>query len=147
MLYPSVAAFLRAGISWRWKNFTPAELACSCKGRLCGSAAHGGNYFHDEDFLDKLQALRDLEGVPLRLTSAHRCPRRNKEVGGARESRHLTIAADISLEGRTKAQRLRLLENARKVGFTGIGKANAFLHVDTRPKRTEWVYKGAEASW
>lgn len=147
MLYPSVAAFKRAGLPWPWKNFTPEELACTCKGRLCGSPAHGGNYFHDEDFLNKLQALRDLEGVPLNLTSAHRCPRRNKEVGGAKASRHLTIAVDISTVNRTVAKRRSLLANAKKVGFTGIGKAKNFLHVDTRPTKTEWFYADAESSW
>lgn len=147
MIYPTVEDFRRTGITWRWPNFTPEELACTCKGRLCGSNLGGGNYFHDEDFLDKLQLLRAKHGGPLKITSGHRCTRRNKEVGGARASRHLTIAADISITSMTLKQRRDLLFAARVVGFTGIGKAKTFLHVDTRPGKTEWFYTGAASEW
>ena len=79
---------------WRWPHFSPQELACKC-GRHCR-----GEYFHDEDFLDNLEALRAEVMQPLQITSARRCKAHNRAVGGASRSQHLLrIAVDISLVG------------------------------------------------
>ncbi len=45
--------------SWRWKNFSPAEIACRGSGSLR----------INEEALDKLQALRDRLGKPLIVRS------------------------------------------------------------------------------
>ena len=47
---------------WRWKNFSPAEIACRGTGHL---------KLHPEA-LDRLQALRDRLGKPLIVRSAYR---------------------------------------------------------------------------
>ena len=117
---------------WRWNNFTPAELACNCNGKWCE-----GEYFHDPDFLDRLQRVRDIMGVPLRINSAHRCAMWNASVGGAPRSRHKRIAADISLHGLDLA---KLYQAARAVDFNGIGFAASFLHVDVRDRPAVWGY-------
>lgn len=49
--------------SWRWPNFSPAEIACRCTGKL----------LVNEPALDKLQALRDRLGKPLIVRSAYHC--------------------------------------------------------------------------
>lgn len=47
-----------------------------------------------------LQPLRNKLGKPVKITSGYRCEKLNTEVGGARNSQHLTgEAADISVNG------------------------------------------------
>lgn len=43
--------------AWRWPHFSPRELACRCGGHFCA-----GDYWHDEGFLDALEALRTAPG-------------------------------------------------------------------------------------
>ena len=125
--------------SWRWPNFSLAELACRCAGRFCQGA-----YWHDPRFLDQLQSLRDRIGNPLILTSAHRCALWNAAVGGAPYSRHKRLAVDISLRGQ---DRHALLQAAQQVGFTGLGLAKTFLHLDDRQRPATWLYPGSKALW
>jgi hypothetical protein len=112
--------------AWRWKNFSPRELACKGTGTL----------LVNEAALDKLQALRDRLGVPLLITSAYRSPEHNRKVGGAKKSLHMQgVAFDIRMEN----QDPHAFEvAAREVGFRGIGyyAKQGFMHIDTGPERT-----------
>lgn len=116
---------------WRWKNFTPEEMA----------SGRGGDILIDTRAMDKLQALRDLMGVPFRINSAYRNPRHNALVGGKPLSRHVKgDAFDISIHN---LDRVQLARYAEQVGFTGMGFYNSFLHVDTGRKRwwgRKWKY-------
>lgn len=124
---------------WRWPHFRPRELACRCQAQACG-----GEYWHDPDFLDALEALRTLARKPIRINSGHRCAVRNHLVGGDPNSRHRRIAADIAL---TRHDRHALLKSAQACGFTGIGRGRTFLHLDRRKTPAIWTYPGAAASW
>ena len=124
---------------WRWPNFSVTELACRCGGRFCNNA-----YWHDPDFLDHLQKLRDQIGKPLVLNSAHRCPQWNALVGGAPFSQHKQIAVDIALAGHDRGE---LLHRSRVLGFSGLGLAQTFLHLDRRPQPATWFYPGSERLW
>ena len=74
--------------AWRWKNFSPAEIACRGSGSLS----------INEEALDKLQALRDRLGKPLIVRSAYRSPEHNRAVGGAPRSKHMDgTAFDIAM--------------------------------------------------
>jgi len=74
--------------TWRWPNFSPAEIACRGTGKLLINAPA----------LDKLQALRDRLGKPLNVRSAYRRTEFNRAVGGATRSKHLDGAAfDIAM--------------------------------------------------
>lgn len=142
MLFKTVDDFKKwlaeTGEVWRWPNFTPEELACK----------HCGEYYHDPNFLDRLQALRIRWGAPLIVNSGHRCEAHNKAVGGAKNSRHRFIAVDIRTTGYDLAERRQLYALATAVGFTGIGRAETFLHVDNRPgKLTEWFYGDSHKHW
>ena len=111
---------------WRWKNFSPRELACKGTGAI----------FVDEVALDKLQELRDKLGVPLLITSAYRSPEHNKRVGGAKDSYHMKgVAFDIRMENQDP-HAFELA--AREVGFRGIGyyTKQGFMHIDLGPERT-----------
>ena len=111
---------------WRWKNFTPQEIACRGDGTL----------LVDSDALDKLQALRDTLGKPMIVRSAYRAPWYNRKVGGVPHSMHLKGAAfDVSM---TNHDPVDFETAARNVGFTGFGTypRQNFMHIDTgRPRR------------
>lgn len=107
--------------TWRWANFSPRELACKGTGAIRV----------DSDALDKLQALRELLGRPLLVTSAYRSPSHNKRVRGAKRSLHMRgIAFDIRMENHDPQE---FEAAARKVGFTGFGyyRKSGFMHIDT----------------
>lgn len=124
---------------WRWPHFRPEELACRCQERGCR-----GEYWHDPEFLDALEALRALVRRPLVINSGHRCAVRNALVRGAPDSRHRRIAVDISLAGHARHMLCRC---AKRCGFTGIGRGKTFIHLDRRAIPAEWTYNGAEDSW
>lgn len=134
-------AVMRAAIGdiWRWPHFSPAEMACHCQGRFCGS-----EIWLDEEFMDALEALRRVVGKPLTVTSAHRCDQWNAAVGGAPLSRHKQIAADILLRGH---DRFDVLVAAESLGFTGIGMARSFIHLDRRKAPARWYYKRSKSLW
>lgn len=134
MLYSSYRHVSRA--TWRWPHFTPAELACRCGGRGCRGA-----YWHDAEFLDALEALRREMRRPLKINSGHRCAIWNAVVGGVPKSEHRQIAVDIAFQ---KHDRSALVEAAERLGFTGIGIARTFLHLDRRETPARWIYPGAE---
>ena len=120
------------GSGWRWPNFSPAELACKCE--TCGHS-----YFHDPDFLDGLQRVRNRVGG-LHINSGFRCAIHNHspEVGGAEKSQHLIIAADISLANHPDRWKLKVI--FKEEGFRGIGHGSSFIHVDRRSEPAEWYY-------
>lgn len=115
---------------WHRPHFSPRELACRCGGHLCH-----GEYWHDEGFLDALEALRAAIGRPLVVNSGHRCEQWNASVGGARQSMHRTIAVDLTLTGH---DRFALLTAAERLGFSGTGLARTFIHLDRRTVPTRW---------
>lgn len=125
---------------WRWPHFSVAELACRCGGRFCAGA-----YWHDPVFLDGLEDVRRrIGGLPLVITSGHRCAGWNAAVGGAPLSQHKQIAADISLTGH---DRFSLLAAAEAAGFTGFGLGRGFLHIDRRARPARWIYPGSDTAW
>ena len=116
-------------------NFSWKELECHCG---CGSR------YIDGEALSKLQILRTMWNRPMRINSACRCPKHNKEVGGALRSNHISdpdhmcTAFDVQmLNAETREEFISLAKN---VGFNGIGVAKTFVHIDTRAEPTEWTY-------
>ncbi len=117
---------------WRWKYFTPKELASKGNGSIKIL----------EHALDKLERVREQLGRPLVINSAYRDPEYNARIGGARMSRHkVGDAFDISLKGQDRHKLHRLCKDA---GFTGFGLYKTFLHVDCGPRR-QWGKWSQEA--
>jgi hypothetical protein len=113
--------------TWRWPNFSPAEIACRGTGKLLINAPA----------LDKLQALRDRLAKPLIVRSAYRSPEHNRAVGGAKGSKHLEGAAfDIAMANHDP---LAFEAAAREVRFLGFGfyPRSGFMHIDLGPAR-QW---------
>ena len=93
------------------------------------------------DFVDALDMLRELCDFPFAISSGYRSPRHSKEKdkpdGPGQHS--AGIAADIRVRG--GVQRWAIVEHAIALGFTGIGVAKTFVHVDTRPGNSVmWTY-------
>lgn len=139
MLFADTSDALSHILHWRWPHFRVGELACHCGGRFCA-----GEYWHDPAFLDALEALRTQAGKALFITSGHRCALWNAAVGGAPASQHKRLAVDIALAGH---DRHALLEAAISLGFTGLGLARTFLHLDRRARPARWFYHGSESLW
>jgi zinc D-Ala-D-Ala carboxypeptidase len=121
--------------TWRWPNFSPAEIACRGTGKLLINGPA----------LDKLQALRNRLGKPLIVRSAYRSPEHNRAVGGAKRSKHMEGAAfDIAMTNHDPAA---FEAAAREVGFLGFGfySRSGFMHVDLGPAR-QWGERFAARS-
>ena len=111
---------------WRWKNFSPAEIACRGTGQLKLVP----------EALDRLQELRDLLGKPLIVRSAYRSREHNRAVGGAKASKHMDgMAFDIAMANHDP---VAFEVAAREVGFLGFGyyPRSGFMHIDLGPARS-----------
>lgn len=113
---------------WRYANFTKEEMQCRC----------GCGMLPTEEFMVRLQELRDELDFPLPVTSGARCPAHNQAVASTGDTGPHTygLAADISVYG---TQAHKAIATALKLGFTGVGvkqKGNhlsRFVHFDIVP--------------
>ena len=123
---------LRGAMGNLTKNFDREEFMCKC------GHCDGGRM--DDKFMSKLQALRDLYGKPMMITSGFRCATHNKSIGGVTDSKHMKgIAVDIAMS--SAEARYTLIALAIQFGFTGIGIDHGFIHLDTRVEgRRLWSY-------
>ena len=92
------------------------------------------------EFLGKLDALRNYCGLPFIITSGYRSPSHSleaiKEIPGTHAQ---GIAADIKITN--SAHRYSLIKAALEHGFTGIGVAGDFIHLDIRGSLpVMWTY-------
>ena len=94
----------------------------------------------DSAFLEALDSLRGVCGFPFIITSGYRSPNhsieRAKASGPGMHSKG--IAADIKLTD--SVDRFILVSNAIDFGFSGIGIAKDFIHLDMRDEELMWVY-------
>lgn len=93
-------------------------------------------------FLRMLNHAREIAGIPFRINSGFRTPEHNAKVGGSDTSSHLRgHAADIHATSST--YRYEILSALLQAGFTRIGIAKTFIHVDNDPIKTQkviWTY-------
>ena len=91
-------------------------------------------------FLDLLDQLRHKCEFPFVITSGYRSPRHSIEAAKPVPGKHAQgIAADIAVSN--ASQRHTLLKHALELGFTGIGVADTYIHVDTRGTTpVVWTY-------
>jgi len=118
-------------IMWSFKNeiksFTFDEMAC----KNCPHC--GGISDMNEDFMMKLQQLRDSCNFPLHVNSGFRCKKKNIDCGGHENSAHLTgEGADLRCE---RNQARTVIQKAIEMGFSvGIQQkgTSRFVHVDSK---------------
>jgi uncharacterized protein YcbK (DUF882 family) len=127
-------------------NFHEDEFACPC----CKQVRV------DPRLVEALQELRDLVGVPIRVTTfwghagGYRCLSRNQKAGGAKNSLHLTgQAADIVVEGLDPREAYHEARKVLAFDNGGIGVYppgdGGFIHVDVRTsKKARWARVGGK---
>lgn len=95
---------------------------------------------------DKLIALAQSVGRPLRLNSGYRTPEYNASIGGAKNSMHVQRkAVDIQWPLSGTDGKRQFIQKAIDAGFSGIGCYNSFMHADIGAKRC-WGPSGGRAS-
>ena len=92
---------------------------------------HTGKNEMKPEFLEKLDDLREACEMPFIITSGYRAPEHPIEARKTVAGTHAQgIACDIS--ARNGVERGRIVKHAIELGFTGIGVAKTFVHVDIR---------------
>jgi zinc D-Ala-D-Ala carboxypeptidase len=122
----------------KYPNFSAAEMRCK----------HTGKVEMHPDFMERLQALREAYGKPMRITSGFRDRTHPAEASKRTTGAHTTgRAVDIAVQGKDA---LDLVAFAIDFGFTGIGIKQhggaRFVHLDDlegnaqQPRPTIWSY-------
>lgn len=104
-----------------FRYFTRKEFVCS----------HSGEEEMEDAFIHRLDHLRYVCDFPFVITSGYRSTEHPVERHKPNPGTHcLGVAADISIRG--GVQRRKIVSIALKMGFTGVGVAKTFIHVDDR---------------
>ena len=96
----------------------------------------------NEEFLQRLDEAREYAGIPFIINSAWRSEEDNKRVGGKPNSSHLKGLA-VDIKATNSRQRGLILDALRSVGFSRIGIAKRFIHVDMdfdKDQDVTWLY-------
>ena len=96
----------------------------------------------DLEFLHKLDEARMLADTPFKITSGYRTEAHNEKVGGVKGSSHRKgCAVDIAVS--SGLQRSAIVCALTKVGFTRLGIAKTFVHVDLdkNKQNSVWLYQ------
>lgn len=126
---------------WKYFNYeTDKMLACPC----CGKRGM------DDDFMKKLDILRQWVDFPLSISSGYRCPKYNAKLSSTGETGPHTTgkAVDIPISGE---KALEMVGEAITLGFSGVGVKQKgphnkrFIHLDTLgpdegPRPWIWSY-------
>ena len=78
--------------------------------------------------------MLDLAGIPFPLSSAYRCPKHNKAVGGVPTSAH-TRGYAVDIRCVDSHSRFVMLQALLEVGFRRIELAPTWIHVDNDPDK------------
>jgi hypothetical protein len=104
------------------------------------TAADVGGENINADALAKLNEVRKKLKIRYQVVSGFRSKEENKEIGGAKHSRHMDgLAFDILVPDSDQA---KFYEAAKASGFVAFGWAHDALHIDTGSKRW-WTYDDA----
>jgi uncharacterized protein YcbK (DUF882 family) len=111
------------------KHFSRIEFACQCG---CGFDTV------DAQLIDVLEDVRENFGLPIRISSAARCPSHNFDVGGTKSSKHkLGKAADIVIDG-VEPEEVHAYIDMTWPDTFGLGSYQTFTHVDVRENKARW---------
>jgi len=95
-----------------------------------------------DDLLIKLDLAREIAGIPFNINSSWRDKATNEREGGKPNSAHLRgNAVDISCAN--SSNRFTIIDACITAGFTRIGIAKTFIHVDVDedlPNCVTWLY-------
>jgi len=130
-------------------NFNEDEFRC--KGKNCC----GGQVCIDYELVFGLQKLRDYitqktgKQHDFIITCGYRCPKHNRQVGGATASAHLSgKAIDFYVNGLSIAQTWLFIEKMGVNNFSGMGsypeEHPPIIHVDSLPRYQRWVKRNGQ---
>lgn len=118
-------------------HFTVKEFLCHCG--ACSTC------IIDDDLIGRLESLRIFTGAPIRINSGYRCQAHQDalrlqglETSTGPSTHTLGQAADIECKSLSGSELEAL---ARIAGFTSVGVASMWVHVDLRPGYRRWSYK------
>ena len=122
---------------WKYfKNFKFSEFHCTCKKKYC----NGWNGLKDKlpiRLVIEAQYERNYYNAPVNFSSTVRCKKRNKEVGGTSNSRHMYFRAGDRKCGKVKAKDIvnMVYKNSKtKLPFVSYAYAitTYYAHVDVK---------------
>lgn len=122
------------------EHFTWHEVACRDKARTLPPAEILQNVYAAADMMERIRVL--FGGAPITVNSWYRSPARNRAVGGAKNSMHMTGGAvDFTIDGFTPTQVFSRLKKARdsgkiEIGGLGLYAKTGFVHADIGKVRT-----------
>lgn len=96
----------------------------------------------DGKFLQRLDYARYLAGIPFVINSGYRTRKHNDKVGGSPNSSH-TRGYAVDIHCTDSVSRSKILDALKAAGFTRIGIAKTFIHVDNDPDKAPnvvWLY-------
>ena len=115
------------------QHFSTLDMDCKCRRPECKTT------LVDPVLIIALEHLWKESG-PFQIDSGFRCQAHNKDVGGVSNSFHLKgMAADIKSEQGYNGSAMSSYAD-RVPEIKGIGKAWAWIHVDTREIPSRWIY-------
>ena len=116
------------------KNFNISEFACKCCSKV---------KIYNE-LINELQKIRDIFGVMI-VSSAYRCEKHNKEIGGANNSLHTKgLAVDIIFKDvnwnskKDKLELLKFIKNETNIYRIGIYSWGLHLDIFYNPNYRYW---------
>lgn len=95
----------------------------------------------DKKFLFVLDEAREFAGIPFIINSAYRSPEHPLSIKNPSSSHIKGLAVDI--KATDSVTRFKIIEALVSVGFTRIGIADTFIHVDLDLDKTQnviWTY-------
>ena len=101
------------------KYFKITDFTCRCGCKRANM---------ESEFLEKLDATRELAGVPFIVISGFRCISHNQAVGSTSTNHTRGLAADIACT--SSRARIKIIDAAIKIGFKRIGIHKDFIHMD-----------------
>lgn len=96
----------------------------------------------DQNFLNTLDAIRALAGIPLVLNCAYRSKEYDIKKGRSGNSAH-TKGLAVDIKCNSSATRYKIMKAADSLGITRFGIGNSFLHIDadkSLPQNVIWHY-------
>ncbi len=96
----------------------------------------------DPTFLNMLNYARHIAGNPWKVNSGQRSKEHNAEVGGVAGSSHVKGCA-VDISATSGAKKFEVVSCAIAAGFTRIGIAKNFIHLDhdtTKTSPTVFLY-------
>jgi uncharacterized protein YcbK (DUF882 family) len=88
----------------------------------------------DLHFVMKLQELRTRCGFAIVINSGYRCPEWNAKTEGAAPDSWHTQGLAVDIHCVDNIRRLAIVKHAIELGFSDIGIAKTFIHLDNRPQ-------------